>query len=43
MTANGFAVSGVVVREELVDGPVGNGISTFGGNPVATAAANVRS
>jgi 4-aminobutyrate aminotransferase len=37
---NGFAIGGVVARRELMDGPVGSGISTFGGNPVATAAAN---
>jgi 4-aminobutyrate aminotransferase len=37
---NGFAIGGVVARGELMDGPVGSGISTFGGNPVATAAAN---
>src|SRR5690349_6960585 len=39
-TANGFAIGGVVARGDLVDGLQGNGISTFGGNPVATAAAN---
>ncbi len=37
---NGFAIGGVVARRELMDGPVGNGISTFGGNPLSTAAAN---
>ena len=37
---NGFAIGGVVARGELIDGPVGNGISTFGGNPIATAAAS---
>jgi 4-aminobutyrate aminotransferase len=37
---NRFAIGGVVARRELMDGPVGSGISTFGGNPVATAAAN---
>ena len=37
---NGFAIGGVVARRELMDGPVGSGISTFGGNPVSTAAAN---
>src|SRR5580700_7542168 len=37
---NGFAMGGVVARRELMDGSVGSGISTFGGNPVATAAAN---
>jgi 4-aminobutyrate aminotransferase len=38
--ANGFAVGGVVARGDLMDGLQANGISTFGGNPVATAAAN---
>jgi 4-aminobutyrate aminotransferase-like enzyme len=37
---NGFAMGGLVARGELMDGLQGNGISTFGGNPVATAAAN---
>jgi 4-aminobutyrate aminotransferase len=37
---NGFAIGGVVARADLMDGLRGNGISTFGGNPVATAAAN---
>jgi 4-aminobutyrate aminotransferase len=37
---NGFAIGGVVARRELMDGPVGSSISTFGGNPIATAAAN---
>jgi 4-aminobutyrate aminotransferase len=37
---NGFAIGGVVARAELLDGIRGNGISTFGGNPIATAAAN---
>ena len=36
---NGFAIGGVVARGDLMDGLAGNGISTFGGNPVATAAA----
>src|SRR6266542_2641689 len=36
---NGFAIGGVVARGELMDGLTGNGISTFGGNPIATAAA----
>ena len=35
---NGFAIGGVVARGELLDGIRGNGISTFGGNPIATAA-----
>jgi len=30
----------VIARGDLMDGVPGNGISTFGGNPVATAAAN---
>jgi len=37
---NGFAIGGVVARRELMDAPPGSGISTFGGNPIATAAAN---
>jgi len=37
---NGFAIGGVVARGDLLDGLRGNGISTFGGNPVATTAAN---
>jgi 4-aminobutyrate aminotransferase len=37
---NGFAIGGVVARGELLDGIRGNSISTFGGNPVATAAGN---
>ena len=37
---NGFAIGGVVGRADLLDGIRGNGISTFGGNPVSTAAAN---
>jgi 4-aminobutyrate aminotransferase len=37
---NGLAIGGVVARRELMDGPVGNGISTFGGNPLATTAGN---
>ncbi|HEY7144314.1 MAG TPA: aminotransferase class III-fold pyridoxal phosphate-dependent enzyme [Streptosporangiaceae bacterium] len=36
---NGFAIGGVVARGDLLDGLGGNGISTFGGNPLATAAA----
>src|SRR6202012_2443894 len=35
---NGFAIGGVVARGDLLDGIRGNGVSTFGGNPVATAA-----
>src|SRR6201986_4036595 len=37
---NGFAIGGVVARGDLLDGLRGNGVSTFGGNPVSTAAAN---
>jgi len=37
---NGFAIGGVVARGDLLDGIRGSGISTFGGNPVATAAGN---
>ena len=40
---NGFAIGGVVARGELMDGLAGNGISTFGGNPLACAAANASS
>src|SRR6266849_473726 len=36
---NGFAIGGVVARGDLMDGLTGSGISTFGGNPIATAAA----
>jgi 4-aminobutyrate aminotransferase-like enzyme len=37
---NGFAIGGVIARGDLMDGLPGNGISTFGGNPVATTAAS---
>jgi 4-aminobutyrate aminotransferase len=37
---NGFAIGGVVARGDLLDGLRGNGVSTFGGNPVSTAAAS---
>ncbi|MFC7329449.1 aspartate aminotransferase family protein [Marinactinospora rubrisoli] len=37
---NGFAIGGVVARGDLMDGLTANGVSTFGGNPVSTAAAN---
>src|SRR6266536_3342481 len=37
---NGFAIGGVVARGDLLDGIRGNGISPFGGNPIATAAGN---
>ncbi|GAA4878071.1 aspartate aminotransferase family protein [Kitasatospora terrestris] len=36
---NGFAIGGVVADGALMDALPANGISTFGGNPVATAAA----
>jgi 4-aminobutyrate aminotransferase len=38
--ANGFAIGGVVARGDLMDSVPANSISTFGGNPFATAAAN---
>ncbi|MGH3858086.1 aspartate aminotransferase family protein, partial [Actinokineospora sp.] len=37
---NGMAIGGVVARGELMDGLTANSISTFGGNPIATAGAN---
>jgi 4-aminobutyrate aminotransferase len=37
---NGFAIGGVVARADLMNSPPAAGISTFGGNPLATAAAN---
>ncbi len=37
---SGFAIGGVVARRELMDAPHAIGISTFGGNPLSTAAAN---
>ncbi|MBV8933892.1 MAG: aspartate aminotransferase family protein [Kutzneria sp.] len=37
---NGLAIGGVVARGEVMDCVTANSISTFGGNPVATAAAN---
>jgi 4-aminobutyrate aminotransferase len=37
---NGFAIGGVVARGSLLDGMRGAGISTFGGNPISTAAAS---
>jgi 4-aminobutyrate aminotransferase len=37
---NGFAIGGVVARGDLLDAPHATGLSTFGGNPIATAAAN---
>ncbi|MER5636106.1 aspartate aminotransferase family protein [Kitasatospora sp. NPDC002227] len=36
---NGFAIGGVVARAELMDALPAFGISTFGGNPLATTAA----
>ncbi|MFG2086578.1 MULTISPECIES: aspartate aminotransferase family protein [unclassified Spirillospora] len=37
---NGFTIGGVVARGELMDSLHALGVSTFGGNPVSTAAAN---
>jgi 4-aminobutyrate aminotransferase len=37
---NGFAIGGVVARGELLDALHATGLSTFGGNPISTAAAN---
>ena len=37
---NGFAIGGVVARGSLMDGLPAAGISTFGGNPLATTAAS---
>jgi 4-aminobutyrate aminotransferase len=36
---NGLSIAGVVARPELMDGVPANSISTFGGNPLATAGA----
>jgi 4-aminobutyrate aminotransferase len=36
---NGLALAGVVATAELMDGVAANSISTFGGNPLATAGA----
>ncbi len=36
---NGMSIGGVVARAELMDGLRANSISTFGGNPLSTAAA----
>jgi len=36
---NGMAIGGVVARADIMDSITANSISTFGGNPVATAAA----
>jgi 4-aminobutyrate aminotransferase len=38
--ANGLPLGGVVARAEIMDAVRANSISTFGGNPVAVAAAN---
>ena len=37
---NGMAIGGVIARGDLMDGLPGYGISTFGGNPLSTAAGN---
>jgi len=37
---NGFAIGGVIARGDLMDSLPANGISTFGGNPLSTTAAN---
>jgi 4-aminobutyrate aminotransferase len=37
--ANGLPIGGVVARADLVDAITSNSISTFGGNPLVTAAA----
>ncbi|GAA0631490.1 aspartate aminotransferase family protein [Kutzneria viridogrisea] len=37
---NGLAIGGLVARGDLMDCLTANSISTFGGNPVSTAAAN---
>jgi 4-aminobutyrate aminotransferase len=37
---NGFAIGGVVARGDVMDSLAANSISTFGGNPISTAAAN---
>jgi 4-aminobutyrate aminotransferase-like enzyme len=37
---NGFAIGGLIARGDLMDGVPGNGISTFGGNPLSTTAAS---
>ncbi len=37
---NGYAIGGVIARGGLMDGLPGSGISTFGGNPLSTTAAN---
>ncbi|EWM12433.1 aspartate aminotransferase family protein [Kutzneria sp. 744] len=37
---NGFAIGGVIARGDIMDSLTANSISTFGGNPISTAAAN---
>jgi 4-aminobutyrate aminotransferase len=37
--ANGLTMGGVIARPELMDSITANSISTFGGNPISTAAA----
>jgi 4-aminobutyrate aminotransferase len=37
---NGLSIGGVIARGDLMDGLPGLGISTFGGNPLSTAAGN---
>lgn len=37
---NGMAIGGLVARGDVMDSLTANSISTFGGNPVSTAAAN---
>jgi 4-aminobutyrate aminotransferase len=37
---NGFAIGGVIARGDVMDSLTANSISTFGGNPISTAAAN---
>ena len=37
---NGMSIGGVIARGDLMDGLPGLGISTFGGNPLSTAAGN---
>ncbi|HTI25110.1 MAG TPA: aspartate aminotransferase family protein [Kutzneria sp.] len=37
---NGFAIGGVIARGDVMDSLSANSISTFGGNPISTAAAN---
>ncbi len=39
---NGMAIGGVIARGDLMDGVPGNGISSFGGNPLSTTATPTR-